>query len=333
MERLPSDESLRTFVNLADARLGASIVSVTDEFFGPAERLLRPEPPEWRPGVYDDHGKWMDGWESRRRREPGHDQCVVRLFQPGVVRGLDLDTTHFRGNFPPEAAVEACHCDAVPDEQGRWLELLQRTPIEGDGLNPFAVACPEPVTHVRLHIFPDGGIARLRVYGEVQRDWASLADDAVVDLVSVTNGGRALACSNEFFGAMRHLLLPGRGRDMGDGWETRRRRGPGHDWVILRLGHPGNLESIEVDTAHFKGNYPESVAVQGAAVADGSPIGLDHPRWRPVLPRQKLEMDRIHVFADELLATPEPITHARIDIHPDGGLSRVRLNGRPARSR
>ena len=221
------------WVQLEQPRLGTVVTYATDEFFGAKERLIDPQAPVWVDGKYDDHGKWMDGWESRRKRGPGHDFCVVRLGVPGVVHGVDIDTRFFTGNFPPQASIDACVSDEdVP--QGEWREVLPRTDLQGDRHHYLAVESDAIWTHLRLNIYPDGGIARLRIFGEVRSEVA--ASDAVIDLAALENGGRAIACSDEHYGSMHNLNLAGRGVNMGDGWETARRRGPGNDWVILALG-------------------------------------------------------------------------------------------------
>ncbi len=242
-------------INLADPRLGAAALACSDDFFAPMERMLNPDEPEWRAGVYDEHGKWMDGWESRRRRDQGHDFCVVRLAAPCTLALLDIDTRHFTGNYPPFASVEGCLLTGKPDASTLWTELMPRSPLQGNEHNWFELQSRRVWSHLRLNIYPDGGVARLRCYGTVHRDWTQ-ATSGVIDLAAALSGGRALECSDEHYGSMGNLLLPGRGTSMADGWETRRRRGPGFDWVILRLGHPGRIGSIEVDTAYFKGNYP-----------------------------------------------------------------------------
>ena len=177
---------------------------------------------------------------------------------------------------------------------------------------------------MRLNIFPDGGIARLRIYGEVRPDFSRIS--GVVDLLALEHGGRALACSDEHYGSMHNLNVAGRGVNMGDGWETARRRGPGNDWVVLALGHVGTIESVEVDTAHFKGNYPDRVALDVALISDGTVPGYDDDRWQTLLAESKLEMDKQHTFTTEL-ESPGPVSHVRMSIFPDGGISRLRLFG------
>jgi allantoicase len=320
-------------INLADARLGAVALSASDEFFAPKERLLNPAEPQWREGVYDDHGKWMDGWESRRRRDGGFDHVILRLAAAGTVSLLEIDTRFFTGNYPPHAQVLACRCDGDPADATAWHELLPHTALRGNQRHQFPVAAGGIWTHLKLNIFPDGGVARLRAYGQVHRDWSAVADGPV-DLAAALNGGRALACSDEHYGSMHNLLLPGRGATMADGWETRRRREPGFDWVILQLGHVGRVDAVEIDTAHFKGNFPHQVSVHaarlGAAEGD-TDLASRCLYWPVLLEGQLLRADAVQRFSAELRPLG-PVTHVRVNMHPDGGISRVRIVGRPERS-
>jgi allantoicase len=320
----------RSHINMADARLGAVGLYATDEFFAPLTRLLQASEPEWRAGVYDANGKWMDGWESRRRRGEGHDYCVVQLAAPCTLASLDIDTRYFTGNYPPSASVQACRTSGVPDEGTTWTEILRYSPLKGDQHNVFDVPSSEVWTHLKLHIYPDGGVARLRAYGQVHRDWGAHPGNEPLDLVAALNGGRALACSDEHYGAMNNLLLPGRGASMADGWETRRRREPGHDWVILRLGHPGRIRHVEFDTAHFKGNFPHQVSINGALLSGADDAGLASQclYWPVLMEPQSLKADEVQRFSTQLRDLGR-ISHVRINMHPDGGLSRVRLFGVP----
>lgn len=190
--------------------------------------------------MYDDNGKWMDGWESRRKRGEGYDYCIVRLGLPGQIAGVDIDTSFFTGNYPPSASVDACYSpDGDPQEGADWHEVLPSSSLQGDSHHLFEINTDRPFTHIRLNMYPDGGIARLRVYGQPLKDWSHVGADEELDLAAVENGGRALACNDEHFGKMGNIIMPGRGVNMGDGWETARRRTPGNDWVILSLGHAG----------------------------------------------------------------------------------------------
>ncbi len=328
-DRIP--DFARLWVDLAQPRLGAAVIHATDDFFAPKERLINPEPAVFIPGKYDENGKWMDGWESRRRRGPGHDHCTVRLGRPGIIKGVDIDTSHFTGNYPPAASLEACRSEADPGADAPWTEILPAASLRGNAHHFMAVADERVWTHVRLHIYPDGGVARLRIYGQVHCDWGGLEGRKLVDLAALENGGRAIACNDRHYGSPQNLLAPGRAANMGDGWETRRRREPGHDWAIVALGRRGTVRRIEVDTAHFKGNYPDRCSIQAASVEGGTEESLVTQAmfWPVLLPEQKLEMDRVHCFEAEVAALG-PVTHLRFNIIPDGGVSRLRLWGHPA---
>ena len=320
----------RQGLNLADASLGGEVQQVTDEFFGPGQRMLNPEPPEFHPGRYDDHGKWMDGWETRRRRTTGHDWCIVQLAMPGVLSGVDFDTSFFTGNYPPAVSMEACFSPGGnPDESSDWHPLVSVTELKGDDHCFCGITSDLPWTHVRVHIYPDGGLARLRVYGKPFCDWSGVATDESLNLLALEHGGDQVAWSDAHFGEPRKLLRPGRGINMGDGWETRRRREPGNDWCILALGHKGIAERVEVDTAHFKGNFPAAYSIQAACVEAATPGSLvaQSMFWVPLMPEQQLTADAIHEFVG--LEDLGPITHIRFNIIPDGGVSRLRLFGKP----
>jgi allantoicase len=325
---------MSTFTDLVDvaaARLGGTVLLANDEFFASKENLLKPEKPVWREGEYTDRGKWMDGWETRRRRVPGHDWCLVRLGVPAAVHGVVVDTSFFKGNYPEQCSIEACSTDGTADAEalaaGReveWTEILSRSALRGDAENPFAVVPRGRTTHVRFNIYPDGGVARLRVYGEPVRD-PQLRPRVTADLAALMNGGLVVACSDMFFGHRHNLILPGRSTHMGDGWETKRRRGPGHDWIVVRLSARGSIARIEVDTDHFKGNAPESCSVEVCDLPNLTPDLLSggDPGWTTLLPRTALEADAQHGFD----VSGDPATHARLAIYPDGGIARLRLFG------
>jgi allantoicase len=328
----PLAAPFQKYLNLADARLGTRALSVTDDWFAEVNRLFQPHPAVWKEGVFDDNGKWMDGWESRRKRFEGHDHAVIRLGVPGTLKGIDIDTSWFTGNFPPSASLEACYLsEGEPDASTAWIEVLPALELQGNSHHYHAIDHGLPVSHLRFNIYPDGGVARLRVHGIPFVDWAQ-AGDLPLDLAAALNGGRALACSDQHYGHMGNLLNPGRGLNMGDGWETARRRTPGNDWVIVALGHPGVVEQVVVDTLHFKGNYPDSCSIQAAFVEGGtdSQVQTRSLFWRELLPSQKLQMHQEHCFAEQLQALG-PITHVRLNVFPDGGVSRLRIIGRPAR--
>lgn len=316
-------EVFHQWIELQQPRLGTRVTYATDEFFGAKERLIDSTAPVFIDDKYDEHGKWMDGWESRRKRTPGNDYCIIRLGVPGVVHGVDIDTSYFTGNYPPEASLDACTSN-IDVPAGDWIEVLGKTPLTGNSHHYLAIDSGSIWSHLRLNIFPDGGIARLRVFGEVRLDPATVS--GLIDLFALENGGRALACSDEHYGSMHNLNVAGRGVNMGDGWETARRRGPGNDWAILALGHPGAIERVEIDTAHFKGNYPDRASLEAALFAADDAVAAESAQWRTLLPESKLQMDHRHEFDAELVELG-PVSHVRLSIYPDGGVSRLRLYG------
>jgi len=320
----------RRGVNLADPRIGAATVACSDDFFAAMERLLQPQAASFVPGKYDDNGKWMDGWESRRKRGPGNDWCVVKLGRPGTLAGVDIDTSFFTGNYPPAASLDGCADGADPLQESSWVSLLGPTPLAGNSHHLLPLAATGIYSHVRLNIFPDGGVARLRVYGQPAATTVTAGADGLVDLIALVHGGRAVAWNDAHFGVCTNLLLPGRGVNMGEGWETRRRREPGHDWCVLALGLAGRVRRIEVDTAHFKGNFPDRCSLQAAYLPGAADASLvtQSQFWQTLLPEVKLSADAIHHFNAEV-ADLGPITHVRFNLHPDGGVSRLRLWGEP----
>ena len=320
-------------VDLASEKLGGAVLFANDEFFAPKENLLDPKSAIWIEGKYTERGKWMDGWETMRRRSPRLDEefdwCIIRLGSPGRIRGVTVDTSFFRGNYPSHCSIDACAAGANADldellgESTQWREILLKSELTGDSHNTFAVSDAGRATHIRFKIFPDGGVARLRVYGDVMPDWDSLRDrDSEIDLAAVENGGTVPLASDMFFGHRLNLVMPGLARDMSDGWESQRRRGPGHDWCIIKLGTAGRITRVEIDTSHFKGNYPESCSID---VGRGE--ALDSIEWSELLANTKLQPHTRHTFASGLLETGD-VTHARLNIFPDGGVSRLRLFGR-----
>jgi allantoicase len=321
-------------IDLASEKLGGSVLLANDDFFAPKENLLKASDPIFREGEYTDRGKWMDGWESRRRRTPGFDWCIIRLGLPGIIRGVVVDTSFFRGNYPEHCSLEAANFSGLPTEDEltgatvQWVQLLPQLPLAGDAQNPFPIEYNERVTHLRFNIYPDGGVARLRVFGEVVPDWSRLKTEGLVDLAAVENGGLVLACSDMFFGHRHNLIMPGRAVNMSDGWETKRRRGPGHDWAIIKLGRAGQLRQIEVDTTHFKGNFPESCSLEACNEPGLSAEKLTDlsVAWTNVLSRTKLQAHTRHLFAEELVDAGR-VTHLRFNIFPDGGVSRLRVYG------
>ncbi|MBO0680748.1 allantoicase [Mycolicibacterium sp. S2-37] len=306
--------------DLASRAAGGAVVWANDELFAEKENLIRPVPAEHRPATFGHKGQIYDGWETRRRRgidHESHDSAIVRLGVPGIVRGVVVDTAFFTGNYPPEVSVEAVYVPGHPSVgellDRHWTTLVERSPVQGDTRNPFEVSSNRRWSHVRLTIYPDGGVARLRIHGEGLLDpqYAELP----LDLAAVENGGRITGCSNMFYSSPNNLLLPGTARTMGEGWETSRRRDDGNDWVTVQLAGHGVLTFAEIDTSYFIGNAPGSAHLRGR----------DGDEWFDLLAETPLQPDTRHRF---LISEQRPVTEARLDIHPDGGMARLRLFGR-----
>jgi allantoicase len=318
------------FVALPDLALrtyGGSVVAASDESFAERESLIRPGRPDFRPHTFGPKGQVYDGWETRRRREPGHDWAIVRLGLPGVVRGVVVDTAWFTGNYPPHASVEACAVAGHPSVAellaAEWVEIVPKSALKGDAEHPFEVADDRRFTHLRLNIFPDGGVARLRVHGEVVPDLRPY-EGLSIDLAALEFGGLVVACSDEFYSSPNNVIAPGLARHQAEGWETARRRDGGNDWLVVRLGRPGVIRLAELDTANLVYNAPAAAALRGV---DARAVSPDDPdAWWELLPRTRLQPDCRHRVR---LTDDRAVTHVRLDIHPDGGLARLRLHGFP----
>lgn len=331
--------SFEDLVDLANERLGGAAILCSDDFFAGMDNLVKAKDPVFDPDAYGDRGKIMDGWESRRSHRENHasedggeheDFCIVRLGAPGLIRGVIVDTAFFRGNYPSHCAVEGIAVDGYPRPQQiaartDWVPVLPKVALEGNTRNTFAItdarALATRFTHVRLRIFPDGGVARLRVFGEPLPDWRQHGGlDGIFDLASAEVGGLVVACSDMFFGSRHNLLFPGNSSGMHDGWETRRARRPGSDWAVIRLGARGHAKRIVVDTSHFKGNCPESFSLEGTSQFEGAATA-----WMELFPRTELRPHTRHVFHAGIVDVP--VTHVRLRVFPDGGVSRFRLFG------
>ena len=320
-------------------RLRGSVVAASDEFFAAKENLIKPDAPAFIPETYDAKGQVYDGWETRRRRGPGgtlperaaRDWVIVRLGVPGVVRSIVVDTAHFTVNYPQACSADACSADGYPSpkeltagpDPGRWREIVPRALLTGDARHAFKVNSGRRFTHVRLNIFPDGGVARLHVHGEVVPDPA-LLEGLTVDLAALENGADIAARSDRFYSSPRNVISPGLSRVMGEGWETRRRRKPGYEWLVIRLAGRGVIQLAEIDTSWYRGNQPDSASLQTMDATDPTHGSLaDEGGWRDLLPRVRLLPDTPHRFRVD----GGPATHVRLNIFPDGGVARLRLYG------
>lgn len=324
--------------DLAAEKVGGLTLLANDEFFAAKENLLKASTPVFIAEKFTDLGKWMDGWETRRNRKPGYDWCIIQLGIPGIIAGVDVWTAHFKGNYPEHCSIEACEVSGTVDLDtllaADWQEILSKKNLQGDFHNLFDISSQRRWTHLRLNIFPDGGVARFRVYGSAVPDWSTLERDQPIELSSLNNGGRVLLTNDNFFSPKENLILPTQAANMGEGWETRRRREPGYDWVMLQLGVTGKIQHIEVDTAHFKGNFPDACSIDACRIPGEVPDDFLASRsitWTEILPAAKLEAHKVHRFGPEHLQGLDGLySHIRLNIYPDGGISRLRIWGTPS---
>ena len=316
-------------INLAEPRLGSKVIYKTDDFFASAKRIIKPDPPVFKEGLFDSHGKWMDGWETRRRRRKGFDYLIVKLGKPGKIFNVDIDTSYFNGNQPTHASLEACFTNKKPNKKTRWIKILNNKKLGPNKNHNFKIKNKLVFNHVKLNIFPDGGVARLRVYGEVEIKRVNFVNKTI-NLSSMLNGASIVGCNNEHFGRAENILAPGKGKNMGDGWETRRSRGKNFDWLIIKLGHAGTINKIEIDTHHFKGNYPDRCSVQATYIPkkiSNYLVVKKSNKWKSLLNKVKLNANKKHSFNNKIMKKNK-INFIRINIYPDGGISRIRTFGK-----
>ena len=320
---------LKNTVNLAERKFGSKIIYKTDEFFGAANRILSSTKPVFKEGIYDKHGKWMDGWETRRKRKKGHDFLIIKLGRPGKIFNVDIDTSYFSGNQPSLASLEACLSKKNPTKKTTWKIILNKKKLGPDRNHNFKINNHSTFNFIKLNIFPDGGVARIRLNGIVDLEKINLSGKNV-NLSSILNGSTIVGCNNEHFGKAENVLSPGTGVNMGDGWETRRSRGKNFDWIIIKFGKPGIIDRLEIDTHHFKGNYPESLTVQSAFIADktnSNKLLANSKNWKTFLEKTKLKPHKKHLFKSKI-NKKNKINCLKINIFPDGGISRIRAFGK-----
>ncbi len=316
-------------VNLAETKFGSKIIYKTDEFFGAANRILSASKPVFKEGIYDNHGKWMDGWETRRKRKDGHDFLIIKLGRPGKLFNVDIDTSYFSGNQPSQASLEACYSKKNPTKKTIWKTILSKKKLGPDRNHNFKINNHSTFNFIKLNIFPDGGVARIRLNGIVDLEKINL-NGKNVNLSSILNGSTIVGCNNEHFGKAENVLSPGVGVNMGDGWETRRSRCKNVDWIIIKFGKPGIINKLEIDTHHFKGNYPESLTVQSAFIADktnSNKLLANSKNWKTFLEKTKLKPHKKHLFKSKI-NKKNKINCLKINIFPDGGISRIRAFGK-----
>lgn len=330
------------YVDLLSERVNGRAIACSDDWFAACDNLVKSGRGVFEAGKFISTGQLMDGWESRRsfgrqfRRaneaEQG-DWCILRMGLAGIVRYFDIDTNHFRGNAPENIMVQAATLKGEPDKDTRWTTVLAPSKVDPDSQNLFVCDSPTLWTHLKLSMFPDGGIARFRAYGEVMPNRNDYIKGELIDLASVTTGARGIAASDMFYSSPHNLTLPGRGLNMGDGWETKRRRDESNDWAIVKLGKKGSILKVIIDTAHFKGNFPDSASLQAI---DATQLNLSDDdlldnsiQWQTVIEQTPLYADKEHLFIDDIHVNAEAeFTHVRLNIFPDGGISRLRVFGR-----
>jgi len=327
---MTTNNSMQGLVNLASPKMGTKILAFSDDFFGEVTRMLNDKDPIFIEDKYDNHGKWMDGWESKRRRDGGNDWAILKLGSSGIISKIEIDTSYFTGNFPPFFSLEGIYSETEPNKVSNWKSLIAKTNLVGDCKNNFELNLKEKFNFVRLQIFPDGGVARIRLFGEVKYNWDRFNNEEIIELSSLKLGGSILAYNNAHYGDVSALLSEGRGKTMGDGWETRRRREPGNDWIIIKLAQKGIIEKIEIDTAHFKGNYPDRASIQAISIDKNittKDLIQSSENWDVILDETKLTADNIHEYEINSNSKAEA-THIRLNIYPDGGVSRLRIFGK-----
>tara|TARA_B100000029_G_scaffold67449_1_gene60114 strand:+ start:42 stop:1013 length:972 start_codon:yes stop_codon:yes gene_type:complete len=311
-------------INLVEPRLGSKVIFKTDDFFAAASRIINSNPPIFKEGVFDKHGKWMDGWETRRRRKKGFDFLIIKLGRPGKIFNVDIDTTHFSGNQPTYASLEARY-----NKKSAWIKILDKKKLGPNKNHNFKIKNKSVFEYIKLNIYPDGGVARLRAYGQVETKKINFGNK-IINLSSMLNGASIVGCNNEHFGKAENILAPGKAKNMGDGWETRRSRGKNFDWLIIKLGRAGIINKIEIDTHHFKGNYPDSCTVQAAYIPksiSNYSIVKKSTKWKLMLNKAKLKANKKHTFNNNKMKKTK-INFVRINIYPDGGISRIRTFGK-----
>ena len=314
-------------IDLAQPRLGTKVIYKTDDFFASANRIISPTNPIFKEGVFDKHGKWMDGWESRRKRTSGHDFIILKLGKPGKISKVDVDTSHFNGNQPGMISIEGAYSNSDKINQFKWMSILSKKKTKANSHHFFSINNKKIFTHIKFNIFPDGGVARLRLYGSIAK--SNKFRNKKINLASLLDGASVIACNNEHFGKAENILAPGKAKNMGDGWETRRRRDKGNDWLILNSIDGTCIDKIEISTHHFKGNFPSHCSLQAiySTTKNSKKIVNSSKNWKYLLKNTKLSANKTHTFKNNLMKN-EKINYIKINIFPDGGISRFKIFGK-----
>jgi len=316
-------------IDLAQPRLGSKVIFKTDDFFASAHRIINPALPLFKEGLFDKNGKWMDGWESRRKRISGHDFLIIKLGKPGSISKVDIDTSHFNGNQPSMISLEGCNSKSKNLKDLKWKTIIRKKKTKANSHHLFNISSKSIFTHIKLNIFPDGGVARLRLYGNIFKENNNFVNKTI-NLASLLNGASVIACNNEHFGKAENILAPGKAKNMGDGWETRRRRDKGFDWLILNSINGKKIDKIEISTHHFKGNFPSHCSLQAAFISNkksSSSIVKNSSKWKFLMNKVNLSANKTHKFKNRLMKDNK-INFIKINIFPDGGISRFKIFGK-----
>ena len=316
-------------IDLAQPRLGSKVIYKTDDFFASAQRILNPSIPVFKEGLFDKNGKWMDGWESRRKRIKGYDYLIIKLGRPGKIKKIDVDTSHFNGNQPSMFSIDAAFSKSNNFKKFNWKTLLSKKKAKANSHHEFNIKSKSTISHIRLNIFPDGGVARLRVFGSIDKEKIKFKNKKI-NLASLNDGATIIACNNEHFGKAENILATGKAKNMGDGWETRRRRNKGYDWLILNSINGSQISDIEISTHHFKGNFPSHCSLQAAYIPKIKSIRSiikKSVKWKFLLNKVKLNANKTHKFKNKLMKNNK-INLIKLNIFPDGGISRIKIFGR-----
>ena len=316
-------------IDLAQPRLGSKVIFKTDDFFASAKRIIEPTAPVFKEGLFDKNGKWMDGWESRRKRTPGHDYLIIKLGKPGSISKVDVDTSHFNGNQPSMISIEASNSKSNNIKNFKWKTLVGKKKTKANSQHIFKTSSKSVFTHIKLNIFPDGGVARLRLYGSISKKNNNFGKKTI-NLASLLDGASVIACNNEHFGKAENILAPGKAKNMGDGWETRRRRDKGFDWLILNSINGKKIDKIEISTHHFKGNFPSHCSLQATYIPSKQSslsIVKSSNKWKTLMKKTSLMANKTHVFKNKLMKN-DKINFIKINIFPDGGISRFKIFGK-----
>tara|TARA_Y100000590_G_scaffold363070_1_gene420555 strand:+ start:305 stop:1297 length:993 start_codon:yes stop_codon:yes gene_type:complete len=317
-------------IDLTNPIFGTKIHSCSDEFFAPAKRLLNPEPPIFKENLFDNNGKWMDGWETRRRRSKGNDYVILKLGNPGKITLIDIDTTFFNGNQPEFVQIDGCFSNNIDSKNNKWKKITKKIKVQPNANNILKSITSKTFNYIRLNIFPDGGVARIRLFGKIDLSLKKFSNNQNIDLASIFNGSHIVACSDEHFGNSNNILLPGKSKNMGNGWETRRRRGKGYDWIIIKLGITGTPNFFEVNTHYFKGNYPNHFSIQCSMENKKQSLNSivkNSKNWKIIVKKTNLKPNnslKVKIRQRNI----NKINYIKLNIYPDGGISRFRVYGK-----